>query len=179
MRTRTAYTPSRYSRERQVGTFIANRHGKDTDVARRQRSGEKVYICPVEVTLEVIDGKWKSLILWHLKTQTRRFAELRRLMPSITQRMLTQQLRELEADGVVARKVYAVIPPKVEYSLTDLGNSLRPILDQMCEWGQKRLKGLPGARLVSRGDNSSSAIRPVSSRLSPRKPLRTSTTNHQ
>jgi DNA-binding HxlR family transcriptional regulator len=101
------------------------------------------YNCPVEVTLDVIGGKWKTLILWHLRSDTKRFAELRRLMPGITQRMLTHQLRELEAHDVVARKVYPVVPPKVEYSLTDVGRSLRPILDVMCRWGQKKQKTLP------------------------------------
>lgn len=101
---------------------------------------EKVYNCPVEATLDVIGGRWKSLILWHLHSETRRFAELKRLMPKITQRMLTQQLRELEQDGIVTRKVYAVVPPKVEYSLTEAGKSLRPILDAMCQWGTKKFK---------------------------------------
>jgi DNA-binding HxlR family transcriptional regulator len=97
----------------------------------------KTYNCPVEATVDVIGGKWKAPILWYLRSGTKRFAELKKLMPSITERMLTQQLRELEADGVVARKVYAVVPPRVEYSLTDFGGSLEPILELMCKWGMK------------------------------------------
>jgi DNA-binding HxlR family transcriptional regulator len=97
----------------------------------------KTYNCPVEATVDVIGGKWKAPILWHLRSGTKRFAELKRLMPNITERMLTQQLRELETDRVVARKVYAVVPPRVEYSLTEFGRSLEPILELMCQWGKK------------------------------------------
>ncbi len=93
--------------------------------------------CPVEVTLTVIGGKWKSLILWHLREETRRFCELRRQLPMITQKVLVRQLRELEAHGVVCRKVYAQVPPKVEYSLTELGASLAPVLEAMCRWGER------------------------------------------
>ena len=84
--------------------------------------------CPVEATLSLIGGKYKTLILWNLIGKTLRFSELRRLIPSATPKMLTQQLRELEDARLLIRKVYAVVPPKVEYSLTPLGTSLRPIL---------------------------------------------------
>ena len=100
----------------------------------------KTYGCPVEATLDVIGGKWKVLILWHLRGQLRRFGELRKLIPAITQKMLTQQLRELEQDGLIRRKVYAQVPPKVEYSLTVHGKTLRPILDSMCDWGTVYIK---------------------------------------
>ena len=93
--------------------------------------------CPVEVTLSVIGGKWKALILWHLYDKVCRFGEIRKLIPGITQKMLTQQLRELEDDTLVNRKIYPVVPPKVEYSLTKGGKSLKPILKAMCEWGSK------------------------------------------
>jgi DNA-binding HxlR family transcriptional regulator len=93
--------------------------------------------CPVETTLRVIGGKWKVLILYYLYSETRRFNELRRLLPQVTQQMLTTQLRELERDGVIARRIYPQVPPKVEYSLTDLGRSLEPILLQMVEWGER------------------------------------------
>lgn len=97
--------------------------------------------CPVEATLSLIGGKYKSLIIWNLVGKTLRFSELRRDIPSATPKMLTQQLRELEAAGLISRKVYAVVPPKVEYSLTPLGASLRPILESMYQWGASYLKG--------------------------------------
>jgi DNA-binding HxlR family transcriptional regulator len=98
---------------------------------------DKVYNCEKELTLGVIGGKWKMLILWHLGRQgTKRFNELKSLMPGITQRMLVKQLRELEEDRIVHREVYPVVPPKVEYSLTEHGISLLPILDMMYKWGE-------------------------------------------
>lgn len=99
-------------------------------------SGERIkYNCPVDATLGMIGGKYKALILWHLIDATRRFGELRRLIPQATPKMLTQQLRELEEDNLVSRTVYPVVPPKVEYSLTDLGRSIQPILSAMYDWG--------------------------------------------
>jgi DNA-binding HxlR family transcriptional regulator len=91
--------------------------------------------CPAQRTLDVIGGRWKVPIVYHLFEKTRRFSELRRALPGCTQKMLTQQLRELERDGVVKRKVYAQVPPKVEYSLTEMGRSLKPIINAMCRWG--------------------------------------------
>ena len=85
----------------------------------------KTYNCPVEAAIDVFGGKWKPLILWWLHQRTWRFAELRRQIPGITEKMLTHQLRELEADGIVLREVYPTVPPKVEYSLTDYGRSLK------------------------------------------------------
>ena len=93
--------------------------------------------CPVEATLELIGGKWKGVILYHLLERTYRFGELKRIMPGVTQRMLTKQLRELESDGIINRKVYAEVPPKVEYSVTEVGESLRAIIMLMCDWGKK------------------------------------------
>ncbi|TDL30847.1 HxlR family transcriptional regulator [Jeotgalibacillus sp. S-D1] len=98
------------------------------------------YNIPVEATLDVIGGKWKVVILCHLDKGEKRTSELKRLMPAITQKMLTQQLRELEADGVVNRLVYDQVPPKVVYSLSDYGWSLKPILDTMCSWGEQHIE---------------------------------------
>jgi DNA-binding HxlR family transcriptional regulator len=92
--------------------------------------------CPVEFTLGFIGGKWKGILLYHLIASPKRFNELRRICPNITQRMLTLQLRELETDGLVHREVYAQVPPKVEYSLTALGETLVPLILQMKEWGE-------------------------------------------
>lgn len=91
--------------------------------------------CPIEATLDIVGGKWKVLILFYLMKGTVRFGEFQRLIPKITQRMLTLQLRELEEDGVVHREVYRQVPPKVEYSLTEFGRSLEPILILMRDWG--------------------------------------------
>ncbi len=91
--------------------------------------------CPVEATLELIGGKYKALILWHLSEKKLRFSELRRVITTATPKMLTQQLRELEANKLISREVFAVVPPKVEYSLTELGKSLLPILVAMRDWG--------------------------------------------
>ena len=96
--------------------------------------------CPVEATLELIGGKYKALILWHLSEHALRFSQLRKLIHGVTPKMLTQQLRELEADQLVHREVYPVIPPKVEYSLTETGRSLMPILVAMRDWGTAYLR---------------------------------------
>lgn len=93
------------------------------------------YQCSMELTLDLIGGKWKSLILWYLGDNTLRFSELKKKIPQITPKMLTQQLRELEESGLVSRFIYTQIPPKVEYSLTPAGKSLIPILATMCQWG--------------------------------------------
>jgi len=101
---------------------------------------QPVYYCPVEVSLDKIGGKWKPLVLWHLRGRTRRFGELKRLIPTITEKMLTEKLRELEADDLVHREVYREVPPRVEYSLTAYGRSLDAILDQLCEWGSRHAR---------------------------------------
>jgi len=96
----------------------------------------KIYNCPVEAAIDVVGGKWKPLILWWLHQRTYRFGELRRQIPGITEKMLTQQLRELERDDIVNRRVYPTVPPKVEYSLTEYGRSLKRALRAICDWGQ-------------------------------------------
>lgn len=96
--------------------------------------------CPMETTIQLIGGKYKAVILWHLMGKTLRYSEIHRLMPGATDKMLTQQLRELERDGLINRTVYPIVPPKTEYFLTDFGKSLTPILDAMCNWGTEYLK---------------------------------------
>jgi DNA-binding HxlR family transcriptional regulator len=101
--------------------------------------GDKHFKDTVELTLKVIGGKWKPVILCHLTEGTHRFGELKREMP-ITQKMLTQQLRELEEDGVIARKAYSQVPPKVEYSLTEYGLTVKELLNILSSWGDKHLE---------------------------------------
>lgn len=96
--------------------------------------------CPTETALDLIGGKWKGMILYYLCSETRRFNELMRLIPNITQRMLTKQLRDLEVHGIVHREVYAQVPPKVEYSLTSLGKTLEPVILELEKWGKGYLK---------------------------------------
>ncbi len=98
------------------------------------------YFCPVTATVSIIGGKWKPIILWILFQEKRRFGELKKFIPKITQKMLTQQLRELERDGIVHREVYPVVPPQVEYSLTQKGFTLAPILQAMEKWGNTTMK---------------------------------------
>jgi DNA-binding HxlR family transcriptional regulator len=98
------------------------------------------YGCAVEATADIIGGKWKAVILYYLSKGPKRFNELRRLLPEVTQRMLTLQLRELEQDGIVHREIYKEVPPKVEYSLTEFGASLGPIIVQMLDWGERYME---------------------------------------
>ncbi len=113
----------------------------------------KLKVCaPVEITMEVIGGKWKPLIIYHLMRGTLRFNELRRLMPLVTQRMLTRYLRELEQHGVVHRKIYAEVPPRVEYTLTPLGQTLKPVMDMLLDWGLMYLGNHPEIEIVSPED---------------------------
>jgi DNA-binding HxlR family transcriptional regulator len=108
-------------------------------MSKKPRSGP--YICGIDAALDVVSGKWKGLILWELQHHgTRRFAELRRALPGVSEKMLTQHLREMEADGLVHRKVYAEVPPKVEYSLTEAGVSLNEALLPLGVWGQARIR---------------------------------------
>jgi DNA-binding HxlR family transcriptional regulator len=107
-----------------------------SDRTLKQCRGREYY-CTVELTLNIIGGKWKPIILYHLGNDgTRRFGELKQAMPNITQKMLTQQLRELEHDGLIHRQIYAQVPPKVEYSLSEFGQTILPVLQSLCQWGQ-------------------------------------------
>jgi len=103
---------------------------------------EKPTDCPARVAVEVIGGKWKPVILFHLAEGEKRFSELRRLIPPVTQKMLTQQLRELERDGIVSRKVHAVVPPRVDYALTPYGETLKPVLEAITAWGRAHARWL-------------------------------------
>ena len=120
------------------------RNYKRNEVCKEETTGKgkrkAKYNCPIEATLDLIGGKYKSIILWHLIDGTLRFNELSKVIPQATPKMLTQQLRELENDGLVNRVVYPVIPPKVEYSLSEFGKSIIPILDSMCTWGTRYLR---------------------------------------
>jgi DNA-binding HxlR family transcriptional regulator len=107
----------------------------------------KSYHCPVEAALDVIGGKWKPLILWALGDKILRFSELQKALPEINTKMLTKQLRALEEDGVIERTVYAEVPPRVEYMITEFGKTLIPILEALCDWG---------ANYLGIGDTSSS-----------------------
>jgi DNA-binding HxlR family transcriptional regulator len=99
------------------------------------------YICGIDAALDVVSGKWKGLVLWELHAHgTRRFAELRRALPGVSEKMLTQHLRQMEEDGLIRRKVYAEVPPKVEYSLTEAGAALNEALRPLGEWGRERLR---------------------------------------
>jgi len=96
--------------------------------------------CPMTLVQKLVAGKWKLILLWQLNSGTKRFNELRKLLPSVSQRILTQQLRDLEHDGLVHREVFRVVPPRVEYSLTPTGRSFVPVMESMCVWGKTHIK---------------------------------------
>lgn len=118
----------------------------EQDKTRTGANAPKKYRVGVEAALEVMGGKWKPLIIYHLFTGRKRTSELRRLIPDITQKMLTTQLRGLEKDEIVQRKVYSEVPPKVEYELTEYGWGLKPALDLLCYWGEEHLDKVYGDR---------------------------------
>jgi DNA-binding HxlR family transcriptional regulator len=106
----------------------------------RDATGRQLFHCPVEATMSKIGGKYKAIILYHLANDgVLRFSQLQRLIPQATPKMLTQQLRELEGDGFVHRTVYPVVPPKTEYELTEMGWTLAPIVEALCDWGKKHM----------------------------------------
>ncbi len=100
--------------------------------------GRKEFHSALEITMEYIGGKWKAVILWHISQQTCRFSGLKKLIPDISEKMLAQQLREMEKQGFISRKIYPVIPPQVEYDLTDSGKTLVPLLEAMDAWGKHK-----------------------------------------
>jgi len=101
------------------------------------KTEKKIYQCPFEFALDMVSGKWKSLVLYYLREETLRYGEIRKKIDGITQKMLTQTLRELEKNGLVSRKVYPVVPPKVEYTITQSGASLIPIFESLQAWGER------------------------------------------
>lgn len=128
-----------------------------------KRKLDDSYDCPIEVTLDVIGGKWKGMILYSLLNASSgvvRFNELRRLMPKVTQRMLTMQLRELERDGVITRTIYPEVPPRVEYALTDFGRSLESVFDMMSVWGRRYRARVAKLKCDAAGEKSQQGARP-------------------
>ena len=109
----------------------------------------KRYSCPVELAVDVVGGRWRTVILARLKEGTHRYGELRRLIPGVSEKMLTQRLRELEADGLITRRDLGTVPPHVEYDLTDEGRSLTPVLQALYDWGVERAERT-GARVGPR-----------------------------
>lgn len=128
-------------RKEQIGAFCETREKGGNTVAASSAHKE-LLACPVETTLTLIGDKWKVLILRDLMTGTKRFGELKRSVGGVTQKVLTAQLRDMESSGLLIRTVYAEVPPRVEYTLTDLGKSLKPILDAMQNWGEGYKKSL-------------------------------------
>jgi DNA-binding HxlR family transcriptional regulator len=114
----------------------------------------KVYNCPVDVALDVLGGKWTIQVLWFLSQGVQRFGQLRKSIPGITQKVLTRELRALEGHGIVRRKAYAQVPPRVDYSITAYGRTLDPLLDAMCEWGMAHARRR-SLRVREPGDDAS------------------------
>ena len=117
----------------------------------------KIYHCALDITMDYIGGKWKSVVLWYLMKDKKRFGDLKKVMPDITEKMLSIQLRQLEKDGLVHREVFAEVPPRVEYSLTDAGKSLITILQGLADWGRK--KGFDEGRLIKAKKNTAASSR--------------------
>jgi len=108
--------------------------GKELEIKMNGRT----YHCALDITMDYIGGKWKTIVLWYLRGDKKRFGEIRKQIPQITEKMLSMQLKELERDGIVSRKVYAEVPPKVEYFLTPEGKTLLPILEELAKWGRSK-----------------------------------------
>ncbi len=137
----------KYAQFRDIGTkMYLLENDMTTSISEKKPSD---YGCSVEAALDVIGGKWKGVILFHLFDRTLRFGELQRCMPNVTRRMLTLSLRELEASGLVHREVYKQVPPKVEYSLTEYGQTLKPIITDLRAWGDAYLARLEEKQAIS------------------------------
>lgn len=108
------------------------------------------YGCPVEAAMEIIGGKYKVIIIWNLIDKTLRYNELKKAIPQATPKMLSRQLKDLEADGIINRILYPVVPPKTEYSLTELGKSLVPIIKELCRWGEEYFETLAASSSLER-----------------------------
>lgn len=116
-------------------------------------SNRRIACSPIEMTLDVVGGKWKPLIIYFLlKNEVMRFNQIQKAIPTATRRMITKHLRELEAHGIIHREVYDEVPPRVEYSLTDLGHTLMPVLDSMLEWGLRYIEDNPDIELRTPDD---------------------------
>ena len=121
----------------------------DGDEYRIRMNGQ-VYHCALDVTMELVGGKWKTIVLWYLRKEKKRFSELRRLIPGITEKMLSMQLRQLEKDGFISRTVHPEVPPRVEYALTPLGRTLLPLLEEIAKWGRRMGKKFGSVEKVER-----------------------------
>ena len=149
-----------------MGTIVQNKRDRAPSVrkARKTRGDSSHTLCTIETTAGLIGGRWKAVVIFHLLSGTRRFGELRRLLPNATARMLTLQLRELEADGLVRRKVFAEVPPRVEYTLTQEGASLGPIVTAMGAWGKAYERRSATATTARESTQASESTRPRRSR---------------
>ena len=116
--------------------------------------------CPVQGTINVLSGKWKVLVVWHLGFRARRFAELRDLLPGVSEKVLTAQLRQLENDGVIQRKIKSSVPPQVTYYLTKAGNELIPMMTELCHWGTRNLGIPPNLPMIRRAASRNIKSRP-------------------
>lgn len=128
--------------------FFVSPHPNGLDMTSEQLDGPFV----VQTTIRVLGGKWKLLILWHLKDEPKRYSELKRLIPEVTEKVLIQQLRELEGDGLISRKTLTETPLKVEYAFTEYGETIKPAIEAMCEWGGKHLSRM-SQMLPQNGDS--------------------------
>ena len=133
----------------------------DGDEYRIRMNGQ-VYHCALDVTMELVGGKWKTIVLWYLRKDKKRFSELRKLIPGITEKMLSMQLRQLEKDGFVRRTVYPEVPPRVEYALTPHGKTLLPLLEEIARWGRMMGKKFGTVEKVERPVKKKAARKPVS-----------------